>query len=100
MTEEEEKELESYLDEHLYKLKNYANELKRKERRLVIGTMILIAFLIVSSIALFVVFAIEIAKTGDLMNISGIAFGCVLLIGAFVLMHLVKSELMEKGNGK
>lgn len=96
MTEKEEKELEKELDSHLYKLKCYANELKRKERRLVIGTMILIAFLLVSSITLFVLFAIDIAKTGDLTNISGIAFGCVLLIGAFWLMYFVKSEWMEK----
>ena len=96
MTEEEEKELENYLDEHLYKLKSYAKELKRKEMRIVIGTMILIAFLIVSSIALFVLSAIEIAKTGDLTNISVIALGCTLRIGSFVLMHLVKSEWMEK----
>ena len=96
MTEEEEKELDSYLDGHLCKLKNYANELKRKKRRIVIGTWILIAFLLVSSIAIFVVLAIEIAKTGDLMNISVIAYGCVLLIGAIYLMHFVKSEWMEK----
>ena len=96
MTEEEEKELENYLDEHLYKLKCYANELKRKKRRLMVGIIILIAFLLVSSITLFVLSSIEIAKTGDLMSLSETAFGCVLLIGSFVLMHLVKSELMEK----
>ena len=96
MTKEEEKELEKELDLHLEKLKCYANELKRKKRRLMIGIIILIAFLIVSSIALFVLSAIEIAKTGDLTNISVIALGCTLLIGSFVLMHLVKSEWMEK----
>ena len=96
MTKEEEKELENYLDEHLYKLKCYANELKRKKRRLMIGIIILIAFLLVSSITLFVVSTIEIAKTGDLMNLSETAFGCTLFIGAFVLMHFVKSEWMEK----
>lgn len=96
MTDEEEKELENYLDEHLEELECYANELKRKGRRLVIGIMILIAFLLVSSIALFVVFAIEIAKTGDLTNISGIAFGCAMFIGSIVLMHIVKTEWMEK----
>lgn len=96
MTKEEEEELEKELDLQMEELECYANELKRKGRRLVIGIMILIAFLLVSSIALFVVFGIEIAKTGDLMNISGIAFGCTLFIGAFVLMHFVKSEWMEK----
>lgn len=96
MTAEEEEELEQYLDRHLEELECYANELKRKGRRLVIGIMILIAFLLVSSIALFVVFGIEIAKTGDLMNISGIAFGCTMFIGSFVLMHIVKSEWMDK----
>ena len=96
MTDEEEKELEKELDLHLEKLGCYVKELKRKKRRLMIGIIILIAFLLVSSITLFVVSAIEIAKTGDLMNLSETAFGCVLLIGFFVLMHLVKSELMEK----
>ena len=96
MTAEEEKEIEKELDSHLYKLKSEMNELKKKEMRIVIGIMILIAFLLVSSIALFVVFAIEIANTGDLMNISGIAYGCVLLTGAIYLMHFVKSEWMEK----